>query len=67
MTLVAELIRRKRDGGELSAAEIEASESGVVTQVDVRAVGVGIVALGGGRARETERSPRSSRLPSARR
>jgi thymidine phosphorylase len=33
---------------------VEATESGVVTQVDVRAVGVGIVALGGGRTRETD-------------
>jgi len=33
---------------------VEPAESGVVTHVDVRAVGVGIVAMGGGRARETD-------------
>jgi thymidine phosphorylase len=36
------------------ARPVEPTESGVVTQVDVRAVGVGIVTLGGGRARETD-------------
>ena len=33
---------------------VYAAESGVVTRIDVRAVGVEIVALGGGRARETD-------------
>jgi thymidine phosphorylase len=32
-----------------------ARESGTVTAVDVRAVGIAVVALGGGRARETDR------------
>jgi thymidine phosphorylase len=33
---------------------IEADQSGVVTEIDVRAVGVAIIGLGGGRARETD-------------
>jgi thymidine phosphorylase len=36
------------------ARPVEPAESGVVTHIDVRAVGVGIVSLGGGRARETD-------------
>jgi thymidine phosphorylase len=36
------------------ARPVEPSEAGVVTHIDVRAVGIGIVALGGGRARETD-------------
>jgi thymidine phosphorylase len=36
------------------ARPVEPLESGVVTHIDVRAVGIGIVALGGGRARETD-------------
>jgi thymidine phosphorylase len=33
---------------------VEPVESGIVSALDVRAVGVAIVALGGGRARETD-------------
>jgi thymidine phosphorylase len=34
--------------------EVEPAEPGVVSVVDVRAVGVAIIGLGGGRARETD-------------
>ncbi len=36
------------------ARAVEPHETGVVTEIDVRAVGVAIVALGGGRSRETD-------------
>jgi thymidine phosphorylase len=36
------------------ARPVEPVEAGVVTEVDVRAVGVSIIGLGGGRARETD-------------
>ena len=58
--LVAELIRRSRDGGELSAVELEQLVTGItdgtVTDAQVGALAMAILwrGLGGGRARETD-------------
>src|SRR5579864_7490249 len=38
-----------------SGRDVDPAESGVVTAVDVRAVGIAVVDLGGGRAKETDR------------
>ena len=40
--------------GAAVTAEAEPAEAGVVSSVDVRAVGLAVVALGGGRTRETD-------------